>query len=74
VSIAQFTFGVEGKVGVVVGAGLAISPGPGLAASGLYTDKLSTSCGGAIIMVAVNSETTATVINVNLVSLVFPIN
>jgi hypothetical protein len=72
--MAQFTFGVEGKVGVVVGVGLAISPGLGLAALGLYTDKLSTCCGGAIIVVAVNSETTATVINVNLVSLLFSIN
>jgi hypothetical protein len=32
VSIAQFTFGVEGKVCVVVGAGLAMLPGSGLEA------------------------------------------
>jgi hypothetical protein len=35
VSIAQFTFGLEGKVGIVVGAGLAMLPGSGLAALGL---------------------------------------
>jgi hypothetical protein len=34
VSIAQFTVGIEGKVGVVVDAGLAMLPGPGLAALG----------------------------------------
>jgi hypothetical protein len=62
-------------VGVVVGAGLAILPGSGLAALESYIDKLSTSCGGAIVIVAVNSETTvAIVINVILVSLLFPIN
>ena len=33
-SITQFTFGVEGKVSVVVGAGLAMLPGSGLAALG----------------------------------------
>jgi hypothetical protein len=74
VSIAQYTFGVEGKVGVALGAGLTISLWLGLDALGLYTDKLSTCCGGTIIVVVVNSETTATSINVNLVSLLFPMN
>ena len=34
-SITQFTFGVEGKVSVVVGAGLAMLPGSGLASIGV---------------------------------------
>jgi hypothetical protein len=62
VSIAQLTFGVEGDVSVVVG-GLAMLPGPGLATLGSYMDKLSASCGGAIVIVAINSEITATVTN-----------
>jgi hypothetical protein len=33
-SITQFTFGAEDKVSVVVGAGLAMLPGSGLAALG----------------------------------------
>jgi hypothetical protein len=75
VSIAQFTFGFEGKVGVVVGAGLTVLPGPGLVASGSYMDKLSANCGGATVITVANSETiVAIVINVILVSLLFPIN
>jgi hypothetical protein len=73
VSIAQLTFGVEGDVSVVVG-GLAMLPGPELAASGSKVDKLSASCGGAIVIVAINSEITATVTNVISACLLFSIN
>ena len=74
VSIAHSAGGIEGKVGVVVGAGLVTSLGLGLSVSGLYMDRLSTSCGGAIIIEAVNSEITATVINVIILCLLFPIS
>ena len=78
-SIAQFVVGTVGEVGIVVGmgAGFAVFPGSGLAASGSYIDKAFTCC-GAIIMVAANSEITAiavaTMISVTLACLLFPIS
>jgi hypothetical protein len=62
ISIVHSAGGIEGKVGVVVGVGLVTSLGLRLAASGLYMDRLSTICGGAIIIEAANSEITVTVI------------
>ena len=72
--MAHSVVGLEGKVGVVVGADLVTSLGLGLAATGLYMDRLSTNCGGAIIIEAVNSEITVIVFNVILLCLLFPIN
>ena len=72
--MAHSVVGLEDKVGVVVGEDLAMLSGSGPAASGSYIDKLYASCTGTIIIIAVNSEITAAVIDVILVCLLFPIN
>ena len=72
--MAHSVVGLEGKVGVVVGADLAMLPGPGLAGVWVVNRQAIHLFGGAITIEPQIAKSQAIVINVILACLLFPMN